>query len=28
MLKNLDIFFVDVELRSCWSNLVNIVEVV
>jgi len=21
ILKNLDIFFADVELRSCWSNL-------
>ena len=26
MLKNLDIFFVDTELKSCWSNLVNFVE--
>jgi len=27
MLKNLDIFLVDVELKSCWSNLVNFDEV-
>jgi len=27
MLNNLDIFFVDIKLRSCCSNLVNFVEV-
>jgi len=27
VLNNLDIFLVDVELRSCWSNLVNFADV-